>query len=241
MPGINSDLGISLLILGAGLTVIGYLILDSTPVLVLGISVIIMGLLAAWGEGALERTQLELARTGWVNVSVLLESLGVANRAIYMPSNTTEFGVTMALVPLVKPIPPSIRLPRGFAVKYGAEGETGLLLYTPGSAAVTKCMGAGVIGGDASTSLTNCLVNHLTVARGIVTTISDNGITVVVRDSRVGELYGNELTRSIIGSPTASLVAAVIAESLNSPVMIESEEVRGRDLVVRLRVLGRGA
>ncbi|WP_243680319.1 hypothetical protein [Vulcanisaeta souniana] len=114
MPRLNSDLGISLIILGAGLLVIGYLILDSTPpVFVLGIAVVIMGLLAAWGEGSLERTQLELARSGWTNTSALLESIGTASRAIYLPSSATEAGTSMALVPLVRPEPPSIKLPRG--------------------------------------------------------------------------------------------------------------------------------
>ncbi len=239
----NSDLGISLIVLGAGLSAIGYLILNSTPVLVLGIAVLIMGLLAAWGEGSLDRTQLELARSGWSNISALLESIGTASRAIYLPSSATEAGTSMALVPLVRPEPPSIRLPRGgFAIRYGSEGETGILLYTPGSIAVSKCLSVGAIGGDVATSLTNCLVNHLTVARGVTATPSEDGITVVIRDSRVGgELYGNELTRAILGSPTASLVASVAAESLNSPVVIESEEVRGgRDVVIRLRVIGHG-
>ncbi|BDR92725.1 hypothetical protein [Vulcanisaeta souniana] len=240
MPRLNSDLGISLIILGAGLLVIGYLILDSTPVFVLGIAVVIMGLLAAWGEGSLERTQLELARSGWTNTSALLESIGTASRAIYLPSSATEAGTSMALVPLVRPEPPSIKLPRGFAIRYGREGESGLLLYTPGSIAVSRCLGVGAISSDVATSLTNCLVNHLTVARGVTAMPSEGGVTVVVRESRVGELYGNELVRAVLGLPTASLVASVVAESLNSPVVIETEEVRGKDVVVKLRVVGGG-
>lgn len=237
----SNDLGISLIILGVGLLVIGYLILDSVPILVLGIAVVIMGLLAAWGEGSLERTQLELSRAGWLNISALLESIGTASRAIYLPSSAVEVGTVMALVPLVRPEPPSIRLPRGFAIRYGSEGEAGLLLYAPGSIAVSKCLSAGAIGSDVNASLTNCLVNHLTVARRITVMPSSDGVTVVVGGSRVGELYGNELVRAVLGSPTASLVAAVAAESLGSPVVIDSEEVRGGDLVVRLRVIGRGA
>ena len=240
MPGISSDLGIALIILGAGLVIIGYLILDSTPVFVLGIAVVIMGLLAAWGEGSLERIQLELSRAGWSNVSALLESLGTAGRAIYLPSSATEFGTVMALIPLVRPEPPGIKLPRGFAVRYGKEGETGLLLYTPGSMAVSRCLGVGAIGSDAAASLTNCLINHLTIARRVTVMSGSDGITVVVNGSRINELYSNELVKAVLGSPTASLVAAVVAESLNSPIVIESEEVRGGDVVVRLRVVSRG-
>ncbi len=131
MPGLNSDLGISLIILGgAGLTIIGYLILNSTPIFVLGIAVLIMGLLAAWGgEGSLERTQLELARSGWTNISALLESIGTASRAIYLPSSATEAGTSMALVPLVRPEPPSIKLPRG-ASRLGMAGKERLGYYS---------------------------------------------------------------------------------------------------------------
>ncbi|WP_243680318.1 hypothetical protein [Vulcanisaeta souniana] len=103
-------------------------------------------------------------------------------------------------------------------------------------------MGVGAISSDVATSLTNCLVNHLTVARGVTAMPSEGGVTVVVRESRVGgELYGNELVRAVLGLPTASLVASVVAESLNSPVVIETEEVRGgKDVVVKLRVVGGG-
>ncbi|MGC9153219.1 MAG: hypothetical protein ACP5GY_05740 [Vulcanisaeta sp.] len=148
MPRVNSDLGISLIILGATLTIIGYLVINSVPVFVLGLATIIMGLLAAWGEGSLERTQLELARSGWSNVSLILESVGIASRAIYLPSSQTEFKAPMALIPLVKPIPPSIRLPRGFAVRYGREGETGILLSTPGTVVVSKCQASGALGSE---------------------------------------------------------------------------------------------
>ena len=240
MPRVSGDLGIALIILGAGLIIIGYLVLDSTPVFVLGIAVVIMGLLAAWGEGSLERIQLELSRAGWSNLSALLESLGTASRAIYLPSSATEFGTVMALIPLVRPEPPGIKLPRGFAVRYGSEGEVGLLLYTPGSIAVSRCLGVGAIGGDVTASLTNCLINHLTIARRVTVMPGSDGITVVINGSRINELYGDELVRAVLGSPTASLVAAVTAESLNSPVTIESEEVRGGDVVVRLRVVSRG-
>ncbi|WP_243671322.1 hypothetical protein [Vulcanisaeta sp. JCM 16161] len=63
---------------------------------------------------------------------------------------------------------------------------------------MSRCLGVGAISGDAATSLTNCLVNHLTVARGVTTTFDEGGITVVVRDPRVGELYGNELVRAVL-------------------------------------------
>ncbi len=240
MPRVNSDLGISLMILGATLTIIGYLVINSVPVFVLGLATIIMGLLAAWGEGSLERTQLELARSGWSNVSLILESIGTASRAIYLPSSQTEFKAPMALVPLVKPIPPSIKLPRGFAVRYGKEGEVGLLLSTPGTIATTKCLASGALSGELGPSLSNCLVNTLAVISGVITTPSDVGYTVVVKGSRINELYGNELIRSVLGSPTASLVASIAAEVLGVPVTIDGEEVKGKDLVIRLRVLAHG-
>ncbi|KUO94169.1 MAG: hypothetical protein RXN89_05125 [Vulcanisaeta sp.] len=239
MPRIG-ELGISLLILGIGLSAIGYLVLESTPILVLGISVMIMGVIAAWGEGSLERTQLELSKPGWDNVSMLLESLGAAGRAMYLPSNYTEFKAPVALVPLVKPTPPEIRLPRGFTIRYGREGETGLILHTPGTIAAIKCSSVGALGSDLGASLTNCVVNHLAIARGIMVTPTEGGYTIAVRGSRVNELYGKTLVKSILGSPTASIIASIAAEALGSPIMVDGEELRGNDLVIRLRVLTHG-
>jgi hypothetical protein len=234
------EAGLALLILGTGLSAIGYLVLDSIPVLVLGISVITMGVIAAVGEGSIERVELELARPGWDDVAMLLESLGAASRAIYLPSNYTEFRAPIALVPLAKPAPPSIKLPRGLTVRYGGEGEVGLILHTPGTAAVTRCASVGALGSDLGASLTNCLVNHLAVARGVAVTTAEGGYTVAVRGSRVQDIYGNTLVRSVLGSPTASIVASIAAESLGSPVIIEGEESRGNDVIIRLRVLGHG-
>jgi hypothetical protein len=147
----------------------------------------------------------------------------------------------MALIPLVKPIPPSIRLPRGFAVRYGREGETGILLSTPGTVVVGKCQASGALGSELGPSLSNCLVNNLAIASSVITTQGDTGYTVVVRGSKIDGLYGNEVVRSVLGSPTASLVASIAAEVLRAPVTIDGEEVRGKDLVIRLRVLAYGS
>ncbi|MGC9153220.1 MAG: hypothetical protein ACP5GY_05745 [Vulcanisaeta sp.] len=63
---------------------------------------------------------------------------------------------------------------------------------------------------------------------------------MVIRGSRANDLYGDELVKSVLGSPTASLVASIAAEVLRTPVTIDGEEVRGKDLIIRLRVLAHG-
>jgi hypothetical protein len=71
-------------------------------------------------------------------------------------------------------------------------------------------------------------------------TPTEGGYTIAVRGSRVNELYGKTLVKSILGSSTASIIASIAAEALGSPIMVDSEELRGNDLVIRLRVLAHG-
>ena len=98
-------LGISLCAAGAIFTPILYFVIASVPLSAVGLSAIIIGFTCI----ALANTRPYLSpeacqlmlRTGMENTAVLIEELGLRNRAIYLPSKTRG-GRPQALIPLAE-------------------------------------------------------------------------------------------------------------------------------------------
>lgn len=234
----RSELGISLLILGAGITAIGYLILNSIPLFILGISVIIMGILATWGEESTEGVIQDLVKASWDNVAALIESVGIANKAIYLPSTVTQDSRVYALITPTQPSDIN-KVPMGLIIKYGSmPHDVGILIRTMGTRAVELCRQAGAISNDLDSSLNNCLINHLSLAKRVISYVDGSRIRVVVNGSKINDIYGNTVTRAVLGSPMASIVASVIAETLNRPVIYDNEGVRGGETWIEVMALG---
>ncbi|WP_069807925.1 hypothetical protein [Vulcanisaeta thermophila] len=232
------DLGISLLILGAGVTAIGYLILNSIPVFIMGISILIMGILATWGEDSLGGVNQELMSTAWENVAALIESVGIVNKAVYLPSSLTQDSRAYALITPAQPTGLT-NIPTGLIVKYGpSPNEVGILVRTMGTRAVELCRESGAISTDLESSLNNCIVNHLGLARRVISHVDGDRVRVVINGSRAVNAYGNTVVRAVLGSPMASIVASVVAESLNRPVIYDSEGSRGGEYWVEVTLLG---
>jgi hypothetical protein len=202
--------------------------------MVLGVAVFVIGMLVQWDEGAMEQTIVNLASAAWENVSALVEASGVANNGIYLPSSAVG-GEPMVLVPST-PVTSlgGIKIIGKPLATYG-QGATGLLLASPGSRAVAACR--GVISSDLETSLRNCLVRELSLARGVTVTEGEV-IGVRVEGARLIDLYGNSAIRAVLGSVVASIVASIAAEVLNKPITIQDEARDRGALLVRLRVLG---
>ncbi len=234
MPNTRSDAGPSLMALGSALAVVGYLEPGLTPLMVLGVAVFVIGMLVQWDEGAMEHTIVNLASAAWENVSALVEASGVANNGIYLPSSAVG-GEPMVLVPST-PVTSlgGIKIIGKPLATYG-QGATGLLLASPGSRAVAACR--EVISSDLETSLRNCLVRELSLARGVTVTEGEV-IGVRVEGARLIDLYGNSAIRAVLGSVVASIVASITAEVLNRPIAIQDETRDRGALLVRLRVLG---
>ncbi|GGP19021.1 hypothetical protein GCM10007981_01020 [Thermocladium modestius] len=233
----SGDLGPSLAVVGVGLAVIGLLITRSIPLTILGASVAVMGVLAGWGEGAVEESLLGLSSASWDDLALLLEAVGAVGRAVYIPSALTEDSRPCALIPQGGEGVWggfSGKLPAGFVVRYGpGPSGIGLRLATMGSKAVEACMEAGAVSGDLGSTLSNCLVNHLSLARRVEASSQGDSVTVVVWGSRAGAVYGGTVVEAVLGSPTASMVAALAAEALGRPVEVAGEEKERGDAARR--------
>lgn len=233
----NGDLGLSLVVIGVGVTVIGLIIIHSIPITILGASVVIIGMLAAWGEGSLEESILRLSSASWDNLALLLESLGTVSKAIYLPSSMVEDSTPCALIPQGG-VMISGKLPRGFIIRYGSgPSDVGLRVRVMGSKAVEDCLKAGVVSNDVDSTLSNCIVNYLTLAKNVEYSASGNTISVMVNEPRVSNIYEGTIINIVLGSPMASIVASLVAESLNRPVTIINEEPRDNAILISLRVL----
>lgn len=231
------ELGISLLILGLGVTAIGYLILNSVPLFILGISIVIMGILAAWGEESTDKIINELMKVSWDNVAALIESVGIINKAIYIPSTMVQGSSAYALITPTQPRE-LVKVPTGLVIKYGPmPHEVGILIRTMGTKAVELCSQAGAISNELESSLNNCIVNHLGLARRVISYIDGDRVSVVVNDPRLSDVYRDTVVRSVLGSPMASIVASVVAESLGRPVLYDTESMRGNELRIDMVVL----
>lgn len=96
-------LGLGLLAVGLGLVPTAFLLLNSIPIIALGIAVIILGAVCL----ALARTRPKISpevssllmKTGVENIGSLLEELGLKSRGMYLPSSLAG-GKPRAIIPL---------------------------------------------------------------------------------------------------------------------------------------------
>ncbi len=234
----RGELGLALIAVGASLALTGYAVLNSIPLLILGISTCILGLLASWGEGAYEPILTSFARIGWRNTAALLEEIGVSSKAVYLPSSYSIDGDALAFIPLGKFVtpPPDVKLPKAFTIDLG-NGFSGILLATPGTEAVRECKEEGGIQADVGTTLTSCLVVHLAIAKSVTIAMEQDVYKVALRGLRIADLFGDTILKAVLGSSIASIVASLSAESLNRPIIVESEYARGKDYIIELRAL----
>ena len=231
----RSDVGASLMIIGASLAVVGYIEPGLIPLMVLGLSAFIIGLLVQWDEGAMEQTIINLSSAAWDNVSALVESAGLANSGVYLPSSMAN-GEPMVLIPST-PVGNlrNIRVIGKPLATYRA-GLTGLLLASPGSRVALTCRDS--LTSDLESSLRNCLTRQFPLARGVTVTEAGGEVTVRVEGPRLIDVYGGSTVKAIFGSAIASAVAAIVAEVLNRPFIIQEESRSGGALLIRLRGVG---
>lgn len=234
MPSGLSDVGLSLMIIGASLVIVGYIEPGLMPLMILGVSSFIVGLLVQWNEGALEQTIVNLSMAAWENVSALIEAAGVINSGVYLPSGMTG-GEPMVLVPSTPVTKISDLKVIGKPLATYGQGFRGLLLASPGSRAVLACRDS--LTSDVEVSLRNCLIRQLSLASGVA--VASNGdVTVRIDGVRSINLYGDSAVKAVLGSTIASIVASIVAEATGRPVTIQGEEGKGNALIIRLRVLG---
>jgi hypothetical protein len=222
-------LGMVLCLAGAVLTPLFYFIVGSQPLTAVSISAIMLGFTSLAISNARpyvspDACQMLLA-TGTENIAALLEELGLRNRAIYLPSSS-QGGSSRAIIPLVEgDISTEVqkKLPGRLIVRYGKNSDSmAIAVTTPGNVCVkmldTK---PGPTAPDIESALTYVLTGMLDIADSVAVSESGSQINVEVRAGRMQD--DNIWYYQCIGSPVASIAAAMTSEALGKPVRVAQE------------------
>ena len=239
-------LGLGLALSGVLLSCVSYFVLGSIPLTALGVSTLILASVSfAIGSGQPKippEASAVLLQSGAENISAIVEELGLKSKAVYLPSSMAS-GKSQALIPLhCNPYAlqlEKIVFPKRLIVKHGSNPEdVGLLVTTPGSAVsglVTPKPNATE--GDLESALTTVLAGTVNLADGAKVAVDNDVVRVEVSNPR---LENREMwIYESLGTPLASIVASVIAQVIDKPVIVEDEQYSRGRCVLQLKLLGR--
>ena len=232
-------LGLGLSLAGAIFAPISYFIIDSVPLTATGISAIMLGFISI----ALANTRPNISpeacqlilKTGMENTAALLEELGLKNKAIYLPS-TMRDGHPQALIPLkegediqwVKK-----KISGQLIVRYGVNpDDMAIAVTTPGSINIDMLETTpGPTADEIEAAVTYILTGVLDIANSVKVRLSDSRVEVEISGSRLH--YEDIWYYRCLGSPSASIAAAISAEALQKPVrIIEESYKKGKSRIV---------
>jgi hypothetical protein len=222
-------LGLALCVAGAIFAPISYLVLDSVALTAVGVSAIMIGFTCIALANARPYISPEacelILKTGMENTAALLEELGITSRAIYLPAAMRD-GHPQALIPLVEVediTQVKKKIPGRLIVKYGSnQGDMAIAVTTPGSMNIdmleTK---PGPTSGEIEEAATYILTGVLDIANSVTVNLANNRINVEVSGAKLR--YEDIWYYRCLGSPMASIVAAISSEALQKPVRIKEE------------------
>jgi hypothetical protein len=222
-------LGIGLCLAGTIFTPISYFLIKSQPLAATGISAIMLGFTCV----ALANTRPYISpeacqlilKTGMENTAALLEELGLRNKAIYLPSMMRD-GHPQALIPLTegKDIQwIKEKIPGRLIVRYGVNpDDMAIVVTTPGSINIdmleTK---PGPTSTEIEAAAAYILTGVLDIADSVTVSLADNHIDVKVSGARLP--FEDVWYYRCLGSPIASILAAISSEALAKPIRIIEE------------------
>ncbi len=237
-------IGLVLLLSGVVGAPVFYFVANSVPLAALALSAVLLGTIALFLDRSVPaippRAAQILLESGLANLASLIEETGVSAKAIYLPS-TLGGTPPKALIPLS----PDDRKhsisqigAQQLIVEFGPQPEDlGLLVSTPGGSALSLLdEHIGPTSPELESALTKLLVGAFDIASTVQVNQGDGLVTVRVGGSRL--ITGDQWVHRILGTPVASVAAAVVAEGRKTPIVVESE-TRTKDVVtVRLAVAG---
>jgi len=222
-------LGLGLCLAGTIFAPISYFIIGSVPLTAVGMSAIIIGFTCIALANARPYISPEacevILKTGMGNTAALLEELGIRNKAVYLPS-TMRDGHPQALIPLVEDRDIQRvkgKIPGRLIVRYGINpDDMAIAVTTPGSINIdmleTK---PGPTSGEIEAAATYILTGLLDIANSVTVNLSDAQVNVEVSGSKLH--YEDIWYYRCLGSPIASIVAAISSEALEKPIRIKEE------------------
>lgn len=236
-------LGWGLFVTGLLTATVSYFIINIIWVTALGLAMLIIAVILLALARSVPKLSPELSHllfeTGTNNLSILFEELAVSNKAVYLPTHLTE-GKPRALIPLAKqPGTEGFNQPLSnrLIVRYGqGQKDIGLLVSTPGTTAVNSLntdveANVDTVGGLLTSFFSGTLGNADSV------NVSSHNETIKVTFSGLEPLQINDKASQILGSPPASVAAAVTAAAWNHPITITSESGNKKKYEVILELL----
>ena len=232
-------LGLGLCLAGAIFAPITYFVISSIPLTAIGLSTVVIGIVCI----ALANTRPYVSpeacelilKTGMENTAALLEELGLRSKAVYLPS-TMRDGHPQALIPLVENKEILLvqgKIPGRLIVRYGVNpDDMAIAVTTPGSINIdmleTK---PGPTASEIQAATTYILTGLLDLANSVTVEITDAQVNVEVSGSR---LHHEDIWfYRCLGSPVASIVAAISSEALEKPVRIREESYsKGKSRII---------
>ena len=235
-------LGIVLAVVGAILSPIFYFIVGSPPLTATAISAVILGFTCIAIANSRHYLSPEAAqmllKTGMENTTALLEELGLQNKATYLPS--TSKSQSRALIPLVDNSGNNIiaeNIPKRLIVRFGPNSEDmAIAVTTPGNVSIELLESKpGPTAEEMETAMNYLLTGVLDIAHNVSVQIIDSKVEVKINAPKMS--YENIWYYKCLGSPIASIIAAVAAEALNKPLRIAEERYQKNEGVVLLEIL----
>ncbi len=231
-------LGLSLCVAGAVFAPLAYFIIGSVPLTAMGTSAIMLGftsaVLASTRPGLSPEACQLMFRTGMENTGALIEELGLTSPAIYLPSGMFDSKSGRVLIPLDagSALPElKTKLPGRLVIRYGSRPEDiGIAVAAPGNinlAALETPPGASP--DDIEAAASHILIGLLDIAASVRVSLDDRQLDFEVTGADLP--CENVRYYRCLGSPVASILAAIASESLRKPVRIKEEKYarnRGR-------------
>ena len=130
-------------------------------------------------------------------------------------------------------------LPNRLIVNYGSNPQdVGLLISTPGSTVGKEIKAKpNCSAGELSSALASVLLGTVNLADDVKASFDEGNVWVAVRNPRLME-EDMWIYRSI-GTPVASIVASIVAQVLNRPVVIERQILNRDRFAVELKFVER--
>lgn len=173
------------------------------------------------------------------NTAALIEGLGLSSKAIYMPSIMRD-GDQQALIPLEKNENfSSIKeiLPDRLIVRYGQNpDDLAISVTTPGSISLDWYETIpGPSAGEIEFTINHVLSEVVKIADSASVILADDRIYIAVSNPK--PVFEDTWYYQCMGSPIASIIAAVSSEALGKPVRIFEEDFEKTLSTITLEVL----
>ena len=236
-------LGTGLCITGIIIGLISYFVIGSVPLTAVGISAIMIGMtcivLACTHPSLSPQVYQLMLITGLENTTVLLDGLGLSDKAVYIPS-TMGNGYQQALIPLEGNVEMNLikeKIPDRLIVRYGQNPEDrAISVTTPGSICLDRFETVpGPTADEIETAVNYILSEVLDIADSASVILVNDKVYVAVSNPKL--IFEDSCYYQYLGSPIASIIAAISSEALGRPIRISEEILEKKLSTITLEVL----